>query len=82
MLRIDAGSAGRYCDGFSRRSFLQLGVAGMASVGLPGILRAKEASAVQSGSTKDPSVILIWLDGGPSTGASGNPSVAKFLDSM
>jgi hypothetical protein len=66
MLRIDAGSAGRYCDGFSRRSFLQLGVAGMASVSLPGLLRAKESSAPRLGSNKDTSVILIWLDGGPS----------------
>jgi hypothetical protein len=66
MVRIDAGSAGRYCDGFSRRSFLQLGVAGMASVALPRLLRAKEASAAAMGTAKDTSVILIWLDGGPS----------------
>src|ERR1051326_5427212 len=66
MLRIDAGSTRRYCDGLSRRSFLQLGIAGMASVGLPGILRAKAESAGKLGTTKDTSVILIWLDGGPS----------------
>jgi hypothetical protein len=65
MFRIDAGKTGRYCDGLSRRSFLQLGVAGMASVGLDGLLRAKAASA-SSGSGKDTSVILMWLDGGPS----------------
>src|SRR5439155_26182990 len=57
---------GRYCDGLSRRSFLQLGVAGMASVGLPQLLRAKEESARAAGTRKDTSVILIWLDGGPS----------------
>jgi hypothetical protein len=66
MFRIDAGSAGQYCDGFSRRSFLQLGVAGMTSVALPGVLRAKEASAAKNGTTRDTSVLLIWLDGGPS----------------
>jgi hypothetical protein len=65
MLRIQAGSTGRYCDGFSRRSFLQVGVAGMASVGLPQILRAKEESAQLGHSHKDTAVILIWLDGGP-----------------
>jgi hypothetical protein len=65
MFRIDAGATGKYCDGLSRRSFLQLGVAGMASVGLPQILRAKEASSAKAGS-KDTSVILLWLDGGPS----------------
>jgi hypothetical protein len=65
MFRIDAGKSFRYCDGMPRRSFLQLGVAGMASVGLPAVLRAKEASAAKTGA-KDTSVILIWLDGGPS----------------
>src|SRR5690348_16018809 len=63
MFRVDLGRSGRYCDGLSRRSFLQLGVAGMASVGLPGLLKAR----ADSGSTrKNTSVILLWLDGGPS----------------
>jgi hypothetical protein len=62
MFRVDLGSGGRYCDGLTRRSFLQLGVAGLASAGLPQLLRARE----QSGSKKNTSVILIWLDGGPS----------------
>jgi hypothetical protein len=65
MLRIDAGSAGKYCDGFSRRSFLQVGVAGMAAASLPQILQAKEASARLGHTRKDTSVILLWLDGGP-----------------
>lgn len=66
MLRIDAGSTGRYCDGVSRRNFVQLGVAGMAGVGLPQIFRAQSASANESGTRKNTSVILLWLDGGPS----------------
>lgn len=63
MFRIDLGRTGHYCDGFNRRSFLQLGVAGMASLGLPGVLRAKEES--KSLAKKNTRVILIWLDGGP-----------------
>jgi hypothetical protein len=66
MLRIDAGSTRQYCDGLTRRSFLQLGIAGMASVGLPQVLRARSESAARQGGKKDTSVILIWLDGGPS----------------
>ncbi len=65
MFRLHLGSTGKYCDGLSRRSFLQLGVAGMASVGLPQLLHAKEATA-STGTNKNTSVILIWLDGGPS----------------
>ena len=64
MFRLDLGSAGRYCDGGTRRSFLQLGVAGMTAVGLPDLLRARAASG-PSAASKDTSVILIWLDGGP-----------------
>src|SRR5579864_6562461 len=66
MFRLDLGPAPHYCDGMSRRSFLQLGVAGMASVGLPQLLRAREASAAKGAGTKNTSVILLWLDGGPS----------------
>ena len=38
------GNKQGFCDGVNRRSFLQLGVAGMAAVGMPELLRAKEAS--------------------------------------
>ncbi len=62
MLRVDAGDPCTYCDGMSRRSFVQLGVAGMASLGLPGLLQARQ----QSAKARDTRVILIWLDGGPS----------------
>ena len=62
MLRIDAGGSGRYCDGMSRRSFVQLGVAGMAAAGLGDVARAKHAA----GKGNDNAAILIWLDGGPS----------------
>src|SRR5437763_548406 len=40
MFRLDFGSTRQYCDGVTRRSFLQLGVAGMAAVGLPQLLPA------------------------------------------
>src|SRR5437763_4673414 len=62
MFRLDLGAAGRYCDGLNRRNFLKLGVSGMASLGLPQVLKARE----QSGPSRNTSIILIWLDGGPS----------------
>lgn len=65
-MRIYAGRTKQYCDGMARRSFLQIGMAGMGSLGLGSILRAKEASRQQEGSDKQTSVILLWLDGGPS----------------
>src|SRR5579871_4716417 len=62
MFRLDLGRSPRYCDGMNRRSFLALGVAGMASVSLARLARARETSS----SKKNTSVILLWLDGGPS----------------
>ncbi|MCI0361929.1 MAG: DUF1501 domain-containing protein [Planctomycetaceae bacterium] len=65
MFRIPLGSTPRYCDGQSRRNFLQIGLAGMGSIGLSQFLRIREASAAATGVKKDTSVILLWLDGGP-----------------
>lgn len=66
MFRIHAGSTPRYCDGLSRRSFVQLGMAGMGTLTLGQLARAREESRDSSNTGKDTSVILIWLDGGPS----------------
>jgi Protein of unknown function (DUF1501) len=65
MFRIPLGSTPRYCDGQSRRNFVQIGLAGMGSIALSQLLRIKEASAAATGTKKDTSVILLWLDGGP-----------------
>lgn len=65
MLRLDLGRGGKYCDGLSRRSFLQVGVAGMATMGLSDLFRAKAAAQQAQQTSKNTSVILIWLDGGP-----------------
>ena len=47
----------------SRRWFLQTGLAGLAGLSLPDLLRAQAAS---SGGAGRKAVILIWLSGGPS----------------
>ncbi len=66
MLRVDlSSSSGQYCDGVSRRSFLQLGMAGIGSASLSTLLQARSASAAPGTSGKNTSVILVWLDGGP-----------------
>jgi hypothetical protein len=65
MLRIDCGkTGGRYCDGLNRRSFLQVGMAGIGAMATSDILRARAASAAAGKSKKDTSVIMVWLDGG------------------
>src|SRR5436190_3034053 len=66
MFRLDLGPTKPYCDGLSRRSFLTLGVSGLAGLSLPGVLRARADTVAARGATRNTSVILLWLDGGPS----------------
>ena len=51
----------------SRRSFLQAGFLALGGLGLGDLLRLRSAAAAQSNRAEpDTSVILIWLQGGPS----------------
>ena len=63
MLRVLLNGRSRYCDGIPRRSFLQLGLAGMGALSLGQIQQLQAASG---SSARKTSLILIWLDGGPS----------------
>lgn len=55
------GKPSRYCDGVSRRSFMQIGSLAFGGLSLPQILKAEEVS--QDGSTQK-SVIMVYLSGG------------------
>jgi hypothetical protein len=66
MIRLNAGDSRGCCDRLSRRSFLQLGAAGLTSFGLPQLFQAREAAAKAGAPAKDTRVILLWLEGGPS----------------
>lgn len=46
-----------------RRNFLKAGLAGMAGLTLPGLLRSQDAGATPR---ENKSVILLWMTGGPS----------------
>src|SRR5579859_1196284 len=52
-----------FCDGIIRRDFLRVGAAGLFGLSLPRILAAKEPTH----STKDVSLIYLFLHGGLST---------------
>jgi hypothetical protein len=54
------GAGSRYCDGLSRRSFLQIGGLALGGLGLPQLLRAEEAA----GSRSQRAVIMVYLSGG------------------
>ncbi|HVX62860.1 MAG TPA: DUF1501 domain-containing protein [Pirellulales bacterium] len=61
MLRIE-GSGSRYCDGITRRNFLQIGGLAMGGASLPELLRAEAQSGRRS---SHKAVIMIFLSGGP-----------------
>jgi hypothetical protein len=62
MLTIAGDNSGRFCDGISRRGFLQIGSLGLGTLSLPRLLRAESISGVAS---SDRSVVMIYLPGGP-----------------
>ena len=63
MFRINCGRTQPYCDGVSRRSFLQVGALTLGGLTLPRLLAAEEAAGVGS---SNKAVINIHLSGGPS----------------
>ena len=63
-------TATRFCNGVTRRDFIHLGTASLFGLGLnvPTLLRAQErTSRVSGGSTRDESLIFLFLHGGLST---------------
>jgi len=62
MLRL-GGSRHRFCDGISRRQFLEVGALGVAGLTLADLLRLRAAAGGRSSAK---SVIMLVLTGGPS----------------
>ncbi len=63
---IFAPPAGDLLRAGSRRWFLQTGLAGVAGLSLPVLLRSRAEAAPNAAAKTPASVILIWLSGGPS----------------
>ena len=63
MLSIPGSSHRGFCDGKTRRDFLQIGGLAMGGLALPDLLRAE---AQQNGRSGHKAVIMVFLPGGPS----------------
>jgi len=59
------GKAQQFCDGVSRRDFVQVGALG-ASLTMADILRQRALGAAKAAGSKAKAAILIYLPGGPS----------------
>src|SRR5919202_1626206 len=53
------------CSGPSRRSFLQIGTAGLATMALPNLLRLEASADVKEGRAKIRNCITLFLVGSP-----------------
>src|SRR5687768_8476931 len=66
------GQPGSTCDGYSRREFLRVGGAGVLGIALGDLLRLQAVASTPAAATtkngwgKAKSVILVFLQGGPS----------------
>jgi hypothetical protein len=57
-------SSRNYCDGITRRDFLQVGTLGLGGLTLPDLLRGRARAQEAGLPSKETSVVLLWLDGG------------------
>jgi len=70
MLQIQHGSGQSNCQGMQRRTAIKAGFLGVAGLSLGDLLKLRAEGTAQK---NDKSVILIWLDGGPSQLESYDP---------
>src|SRR5207248_9020228 len=67
MLTIADTRHAHHCQGYTRREFLRIGGLGLlGGLTLPDLLRARAAAASAGSVVKDRSVVLLFLQGGPS----------------
>jgi hypothetical protein len=76
MLNLLGSRKGTNCDGTSRRDFLKIGALGMSSFLLPDLLRARAVARAAGKSTKNTSVIWLWLGGGPTQVETFDPKMS------
>ena len=65
MLSIFGPKQTPFCDGISRRDFLQVGALAVGGLSLVDLLRLKAQGAVPAASSVK-SIIMVYLHGGPS----------------
>ncbi len=66
MLTLLSERGQRDCEGTTRRDFLQVGLLGLGSLTLPGLLAHRAQAAATEGAVKDTSVVLLFCAGGAS----------------
>lgn len=68
------------CDGATRRDFLKVGALGATGLVLPDLLRARALAKSTGRSTRDTSVIWLWLGGGPTHVETFDPKMSAPVE--
>jgi hypothetical protein len=76
MLNLLGSRKGINCDGSSRRDFLKIGALGLSGFFLPDLLRARAVAKAAGKSTKNTSVVWLWLGGGPTQVETFDPKMS------
>jgi hypothetical protein len=78
MLHLRNGASGRNCQGRTRRTALKAGFLGVLGLSLADLIRLRALGAGPA--SKETSVILLWLDGGPSQLETYDPKPAAPIE--
>ncbi len=65
MFQFHGPRKGPTCDGASRRDFLKIGALGAGGLLLSDLLRSRAKASAQGQTTRNTSVVWLWLGGGP-----------------
>lgn len=65
MLTFTSNGYDRNCEGTTRRDFLKVGALGLGGLTLPGLLATRASAASGGHHIQDKSVVLLFLQGGP-----------------
>jgi hypothetical protein len=66
MLTLSDHKLDKNCSGFSRREFLKVGTLGLGGFSLAGLMRASATAGLPANVVRPKSVVLLFLQGGPS----------------
>jgi hypothetical protein len=80
MFHLSGSRKGTNCDGSSRRDFLKVGALGLGGLMLPDLLRARAADKAAGKSTRNTSVVWLWLGGGPTHVETFDPKMSAPVE--
>ena len=80
MLNLFGARKKATCDGGTRRDFMKIGALGMSGLMLPDLLRARARASQAGTTTRNTSVVWLWLGGGPTHVETFDPKMTAPME--